>query len=829
LRDFDYQESITFLSRFFENTTATVEIRALPNERDAGPNRPLFSRDPGIIRAHCLKWDAADRAVYFGVATRRAGTAHGDREHVCELPALYTDTDAYKLGIDKDEIVARLLSLPIPPGLLIDSGGGIHGYWLLNEPIDVRQSEPDWAKTEAMIVSALRQLAGVVAGDNVADLPRIMRLPGTHNTKLGDLRPVTVLPCSTWARCEFADLVDMLDVQRPLITRPAALTNGHAAHPIEDNPYLAAARQFMLSAPIDIEHRLGAMAYLGNGEAGIHATQLSVSASLVATGADDDKIVETILAATHTAAGPLTANWNWEREEAAIRKMVESAKVKFTRPAPSSTVVQLRSGGAKPSPEEAEEEEDSAPDPGEYVQNDIGNAQMLIAQHGADLRYVLGRSWYVWDGKRYAADMENVQARRRAHSISAKLLEHASGLRFGKGKIRRLKWAVSSGNSGRISSMLEQAKPYIHSVADDLDSDPWLLNCQNGTLDLRDLELRPHQQSDLITSLCAVDYDPAATCPIWERFLLGIFNGDADLVEFLQRALGYSLTGRTDEQVVFILHGTGANGKSVLLETIAAILADYVKSAPSSTFAAKAEPGIPNDVAMLASARFVSVVETERNKELAEGLVKQATGGDRMLARFLHREWFEFTPRFKLWMATNHKPIIRGSDYAIWRRIRLLPFEVTFIDADKATEGQHVKDPDLKAKLATEFPGILAWMARGCAAWQTLGLRAPAAVEDATQGYRQSQDNIASFIAECCHLSRGIRCDQGLLFAAYEIWCEESDEEPATKRNFLNNLEERGHAPERSKRARTRRGIDLRDECRLTAELRLATARSKTG
>ncbi len=198
-----------------------------------------------------------------------------------------------------------------------------------------------------------------------------------------------------------------------------------------------------------------------------------------------------------------------------------------------------------------------------------------------------------------------------------------------------------------------------------------------------------------------------------------------------------------------------------MLETVAAILKDYIKSAPSETFSSKDRTGIPNDVAMLATARFISVVETEHGRHLAEGLVKQATGSDRMTARFLHREWFEFTPRFKIWLATNHKPLIRGSDYAIWRRIRLLPFAVRFVDAEKIEVGQRVKDPDLKDKLAGELPGILAWMVRGCLAWQREGLHAPVVVEEATQGYREGQDNVSVFIDERCFLSRGLRCEVG--------------------------------------------------------------------
>jgi hypothetical protein len=354
LRDHDYGAAADFLARFFGLTTeAAVEIRELPNEQGAGPNRPLFTRDPNLVLAHCVRWDQPERAVYFAPATRQPGAAKGDREHCVELPALWVDIDVYKLGIAKEEAVAALLMLPIPPGILIDSGGGIHAYWLLREAIAIGQDEADWQATEAAIVSALKQLAGVVAGDlAVCDLARIMRLPGTHNTKTGELRPVFVLDCSTWERCEFSDIVDMLDYQRPLIEAPL----GHAAVVTDDNPYLAAARMLSWKPSVDIAARLSAMIYLGDGEAGIHATQLSVSASLVAQGEDDDEIVTMLLAETQRAAGPLAPNWNWTREEAALRRMVLSAKPKFAPASrPGATIHQLRGGGAEPRQDEAEE------------------------------------------------------------------------------------------------------------------------------------------------------------------------------------------------------------------------------------------------------------------------------------------------------------------------------------------------------------------------------------------------------------------------------------------------------------------------------------------
>jgi putative DNA primase/helicase len=407
-----------------------------------------------------------------------------------------------------------------------------------------------------------------------------------------------------------------------------------------------------------------------------------------------------------------------------------------------------------------------------------------------------------------------VHTRKLAHAIAREMLVNAfeATARTAdkqKQKDALIKFCVGSGNSSRINNMLSQAEPYLAVEADDLDKDPWLLNCPNGTVDLRTGELRPHDQADLITKICGTDYDPRAKCSRWEQFLLEIFDNDNDMVAVVQRAIGYSLTGMTNEQVVFIMHGSGSNGKSVLLETIAAVLADYVKRSPADTWVSKPANGPSNDVAALAGARFVSVVETEHDKQLAEALVKTATGGDVMTARFLHKEFFSFIPKFKLWFATNHKPKIRGSDFAIWRRIILLPFAVTFNDPDKITGGQKAKDPGLKAKLAEEYPGILAWMIRGCMAWQKDGLKPPEAVIHATETYQDSQDNVSGFIRDNCWLQRSLECPVGLLYAANEIWCEENEEEALSSRAFGKNLDERGLPPgKRDQYARKRQGID---------------------
>jgi P4 family phage/plasmid primase-like protien len=821
VRDFDYTPATDFLESFFHGAEHAIEIRALSN---SGGAKPLLGGTPDLIRAHCSTWDKPGWGVFFGCCTRIRGRPTGSRADLAELVALHVDIDAYKHGFSKEEIVAALKSCPIPPTVIVDSGGGIHAYWLLREPLDVRlpADGPDTIKED--VDAVLRQLAGVFAGDPaVCEIARVMRLVGTHNTKDGTLRPVVLLDASG-PRYELSDLQATLDWLGPVLRAPEA--TDAASEPVETNPYLEAAKRYAFKPSIDVEQRLATMAYQAEGPASVNATQRDVSASMVSKGHGDEEILELLLTETRRAAWPHGERWNWKREETKIQRLISDWREKLAKieaskpPPPPAPVRQLRGGSARPAEDpDGDASPEDVPKLSGYPLNDLGNAMRLILQHGTALRYVVGMGWHAWDKRRYCFDPAMVACRRLAHETARTMLLQAFD-EPGRTKVLAdrkkalVKFAVSSGDSKRISNMLSQAEPHLDVTADDLDRDPWALNCLSGTVDVRTGELRPHNQGDLLTKLIPVQYDPTAACPTWLRFLDEIFAGDDAMVAFVQRALGYTISGSTREQVIFILHGGGANGKSVLLEVIAALLADYASHCPSDTFTSNeiGGSGIPNDVARLAGARFVSIVETEHDKKLAEGLVKQATGGDRLTARFMRQEFFEFTPRFKIWLATNHKPRIRGTDNAIWRRIRLLPFNVTFVDREDAKAGQPIKDPDLKDKLLAELPGILNWAIEGCMAWLAEGgLKPPVAVNEATKEYRESQDIVAGFIDDRCNVDPGIECASGELYDAYKKWCTENGERTIPSSEFNASLTEKGYIPRKGTGGRRmRNGLNLR-------------------
>jgi len=422
---------------------------------------------------------------------------------------------------------------------------------------------------------------------------------------------------------------------------------------------------------------------------------------------------------------------------------------------------------------------------------DLGNAKRFALQHGGVVRYCdrLG-GWFVSTGQRWQRDEDQAVLRLGGKTIETIWAEISLAVDSAE-KAELARHAKRSESAPRIEAMLRlsQAEPGIATAADAFDRDPWLLNCPNGTLDLRSGQLHPHRIEDLITCMTACAYDPAADAPLWDAFLAQILP-DAAVRAFLQRAVGYSLTGDVSEQVLFLLYGTGANGKSTFIEILRDMLADYARQAEFSTFLARESDTIRNDLARLRGARFVSAVEAADGRRFSEALVKSLTGGDMIVARFLHREYFEFRPTFKLFLACNHLPRIRATDAAIWRRVRLIPFAVTIPEAER-----HRTLPE---RLRRELPGILAWAARGCLDWQANGLQPPEPVLNATENYREEQDQLAGFLKDRCVIEATLSVGATELYAAYQTWCEKNGERPDTQRAFGSRLTERGFSAERS-------------------------------
>jgi len=351
------------------------------------------------------------------------------------------------------------------------------------------------------------------------------------------------------------------------------------------------------------------------------------------------------------------------------------------------------------------------------------------------------------------------------------------------------------------------SEPGIPILPRQLDADPWLLNAENGTIDLKAGELREHRREDLITKLAPVDYDPDANAPIFEAMLVRILPTEA-LRRFVQRAIGYAASGTVSEEFLVILYGVGANGKSTLVNVVMDALGDYAMQAAPDLLLAK-HGAHPTELADLFGARFVASVETDEGRRFAEGLVKQLTGRDPIKARRMREDFWQFDPTHTIFLATNHKPEVRGTDHAIWRRLKLVPFGVAIPEAEQ--------DKKLPEKLRAELPGILAWIVGGCVSYQRDGLCEPGEVRTATEGYRSEMDVLAAFIEDRCVVHPKAEVPATPLYQAYNDWCAENGESSGSQRRFGGRLRERGFksftytaGPNRDRKGW--RGIGLRDD-----------------
>lgn len=437
--------------------------------------------------------------------------------------------------------------------------------------------------------------------------------------------------------------------------------------------------------------------------------------------------------------------------------------------------------------------------PESFTLTDTGNAERLTAWHGEDLRYCgLWSKWLAWDGRRWKLD-DTAEVERRSKLVSRAIAEEASRVKEDDPASFRalVTWAKTSESHQKRTAMIRwaQSERRIVILPNALDADPWLLTTANGTLDLRTGTLRDHQRDDLLTRMTPATWKPNATCPIFLAFLDRIMTDPItdeprpEMIAFLQRAIGYSLTGNVSERVMFILHGSGANGKSTFLEVIRALLDDYAMRIPTETLLARRDNSIPNDIARLKGTRFVLASETDEGKRLSEALVKELTGGDVITARFMRGEWFDFKPEFKLWLATNHRPEIRGTDKAIWDRLCLVPFDVSIPEAEQ--------DRRLGEKLLAELPGILRWAVDGCLAWQREGLATPAIVKAATATYRSDMDVLAAWLGDCCEVGGAWSAAAGDLYSSYKSWSEGVGERPMSQKALAQRLIERGFSQNR--------------------------------
>lgn len=421
---------------------------------------------------------------------------------------------------------------------------------------------------------------------------------------------------------------------------------------------------------------------------------------------------------------------------------------------------------------------------GPFRLTDFGNAERLASRHGEDIRYVYAWSKFlVWDGTRWKMD-DTGEVERRAKDTVRGIYGEASNVVDSERRKAIVKHATASESRKGVEAMaaLLRSEPGIAVRVEDLDADPWLINARNGTIDLRTGDLRPHDRGDLITQIMPVDYDPDAKGPTFEKFLRTILPSPA-MRSFVKRLFGQALYGKVAEHILPIFYGTGANGKSTLLLLVLDVLGDYGLMAADDLLIVKGNSH-PTEQADLFGKRLVVNVETDQGKRLAEGRVKKLTGGEKVRARRMREDFWQFDPSHSLVVGTNHKPHVVGTDNGIWRRLRLVPFGVSIPESEQ--------DKHLGEKLLAEAQAVLAWMMEGCIEWQREGLGEPHEVKVATEGYRAEMDVLAAFVDDCCVVHPAASAFATPLYEEYVAWCTTSGEKIETQTTFGAMLGERG-------------------------------------
>lgn len=439
---------------------------------------------------------------------------------------------------------------------------------------------------------------------------------------------------------------------------------------------------------------------------------------------------------------------------------------------------------------------------------DVRNAAFFAASSEGELAYIPQQQrWMQWRNARWAMCLHGEEVERAKEVCEA--LYDAAGAKLAEDPEKGQKYvreAVQAHLLPRIKAMLELAEsdPKLVVPASKLDEKPKLLGVRNGVVDLRRSRLHPNEPDYFITRHCAADFDPNAQCPTWLRFLDDVFQGDTATIDAVQLLLGYTLTGYGREEIMIFCVGFGANGKSIFSNVVYAIMGEYSRTAPFSLLAARRsdDHGARNDLAMLDGARLVSINELPGGMHLDEQVVKQLAGREPISARFLHREFFTYEPRFTPWVRTNHKPIVKGDDDGIWRRLVILPFRRTF--------APHERDPHLEEKLLKERDGILTWMVLGAQRYLQGGLRLSPTMKREQAQYRKESDMLGEFLADCTQTATGARVEQKALYASWRHWCDQNGVQTGSKKTFTQRLSERGFLPKDSNCKRYYQGLHLR-------------------
>ena len=672
-------------------------------------------------------------------------------------------TCAIPVDLDAGDIAAKRAHLERhlgPASLVVASGGRtsdgqdkLHMYWKLTKSVSGQDLD--------QVVEIRRSLATAVEADaSFGRLTQPIRVPGSAHGKHGVIRPVQIIADSGREN----DLEDLIDSMRTLpllpgLTSKVDLTaDGTARMSVRD----------LHGRRIRSETRDG-------------VTRFDAMSSVIGHWIRQARLGHVSETEAHTAVRDHNATlieppWTNARVDREFEALLQKDKA-----ANSQTWARCSNAAAGAAPGEI-----SAP---EHSEDAI--ASIFIQTYGRELRYVpLWGKWFCWDGKVWVADERHVVGDLTRRTC------RAATFNLKPGDARRL----ASRKTIMAVEAIAATDPAVACQHADWDQDAALLNTQDGMVDLVTGEILPHDRAALITNMAGAGL--GSGCDRWLAFLEEITGGDQDLIRYLARVCGYCLTGHTSEQVFFFLYGSGANGKSVFVRTLSQILGSYAATAPLETFMASRSASHSTDLAGLRGKRLVTVSETEPGRAWAESRIKAITGGDPIRARFMYRDFFEFTPTFKLMFVGNHRPQLSGINEAMRRRLHLIPFTIT-IPPER-------RDPDLSSALDGELNGILRWMLQGLADWRQNGLAPPSSVQKASDEYFQDEDLVGQWIAECCLLDVRQTSASRTLFASWSKWVEAVGSEKGSQRALGEEFRRRGFVPVRTSKGRSWKGIGLR-------------------
>lgn len=448
----------------------------------------------------------------------------------------------------------------------------------------------------------------------------------------------------------------------------------------------------------------------------------------------------------------------------------------------------------------------------DYNWSDVGNAERLISLHGKDIKFnVNSGKWYVWNGVNWELDnsfkVENLYRTvlRRFQNAIPNINISDDEIATKKQQEKAKGFVLRNETDGKIKSVLNQAKTFKGINFMESDKDDYLFNTPNGTINLRDLSQKKHDRKDLITQCSNYSFNRENDkCPNWIAFLNRIFCNDQELINYVQKAVGYSLTGDMSEQCLFMLWGGGANGKSTFVKALEDIMGTYAATIKGETLMEKnGQDGARGDLARLTNKRVVIASELQEGQVFNEPLLKVLSAGETLPVRFMYQEEFMLKPKFKLWIMTNKKPKVKGNDHGIWRRWRMIPFKYKFTEKEK--------DPNFyEEKLKPELEGILLWAITGYQMWKEQGFEAPKEVMEAVEDYKMDMDQVARFIEDCCKVGEEYECTGSAMYDKYINWCiAEGENYKMTNHKLARDLKEKGFVNKRDMNGKKWIGIGV--------------------